>query len=134
MEENRKRKDSMRDALQLLAKREADNKEMPRYEFDSLTKLKTKPIAKPGQRQLNQQTVVTNNKTGVIAKASKAEMLQLKKELSDQRDSLSEMGKEDQLQLQKMMERKNQLESLISNCMKKISDTQNSIIQNMKAS
>ncbi len=134
MEENRKRKESIRDALQLLAKREAENKEMPRYEFDSLAKLKTKAAAKAGSIQANQQRLNTNNTNVSIEKVSKTQIIQLKKELTDKRDSLSEMGKEDQLQLQKMMERKNQLESLISNTMKKISDSQSSIIQNLKAS
>lgn len=134
MEQNRKRKDSIRNALQLLAKREAENKEMPRYEFDSLSKLKTKTAVKAGPIQASQQRLNPNNTTARTEKISKAQATQLRKELTDKLDSISEMGKEDQLQLQRMMERKNQLESLISNNMKKISDSQNSIIQNMKAS
>jgi RNAse (barnase) inhibitor barstar len=50
----------------------------------------------------------------------------------DQKDNLGDMSQEQQLQLQMMMDKKNKLEEMISNMMKKISDTQNQIISNLK--
>ena len=47
-------------------------------------------------------------------------------------DSLSELGSADQLKLQQMMDRKSQLEEMISNVMKESSDASNSIIGNLK--
>ena len=52
--------------------------------------------------------------------------------LSDQRDSLSEMGEEQQLKLQMLLDRRSKLLSTLSNLMKKISQTQDSIIANLK--
>ncbi len=52
--------------------------------------------------------------------------------LSDQRDSLSEMGEEQQLKLQMLLDRRSKLMSTLSNLMKKISQTQDSIIANLK--
>jgi hypothetical protein len=48
------------------------------------------------------------------------------------KDSLSELGSEDTLKLQQMMDRKSQLEEMISNVMKESSDASNSIIGNLK--
>lgn len=47
-------------------------------------------------------------------------------------DSLSEMGEMNYIKLQMTMDRLAQFESILSNIMKKISDTQESIIQNLK--
>lgn len=48
------------------------------------------------------------------------------------KDSLSDISQMQQIRLQMAMDRKNQLESALSNMMKKISSTQNQIIQNLK--
>jgi len=134
MEAIRKQKEALRNAIQLLKDREADNKEMPRYQYDSIAKLKAKASVKPQAVTSNVQRADTIKKISPVGKVAKAELAQLKKELTDKADSLSEMSQEDQLQLQKMMGQKNQLEAMISNIMKKVSDTQNSIIGNLKAS
>ncbi|MGG9962259.1 hypothetical protein [Ferruginibacter sp. SUN106] len=54
--------------------------------------------------------------------------------IQKEKDAISEMGEQDQLHLQQLMEKKNQLESMISNTMKAVEDTQNSISNNLKAS
>jgi hypothetical protein len=52
----------------------------------------------------------------------------------DTRDSISEMGEQDMLILQCMMEKKGQLETMISNTMKAASEASRSAIQAIKAS
>ena len=54
--------------------------------------------------------------------------------LTDQKDSISEMGQQDMLLLQQMMEKKGQLESMISNCMKAAYEGGQAAISSLKAS
>ena len=56
------------------------------------------------------------------------EMQQLKQEL----DSLSELGETESLRLQMLMDRMSKMMSTLSNLLKKISDTAQSITQNLK--
>lgn len=50
----------------------------------------------------------------------------------DQRDSLSDLSQEQQLKMQMVMERHNKAVEALSNLMKKMSETQSSIIGNLK--
>jgi hypothetical protein len=52
--------------------------------------------------------------------------------MKDKRDSLSELGQEQQLRMQQAMDRLNKANQAASNLMKKFSDTQSSIIGNLK--
>ena len=54
--------------------------------------------------------------------------------IKQEKDSLDEMSQQDQLILQQMMEKKNQLEQMISNIMKAAAETQNGLSSNLKAS
>lgn len=54
--------------------------------------------------------------------------------IKQEKDSLDEMSHQDQLKLQQMMEKKNQLEQMISNIMKAASETQSGLSSNLKAS
>jgi len=54
--------------------------------------------------------------------------------LQTQKDAIIELNKEDMLLLQKFMEKKSQLGQMISNIMKAASETQNNIVNNLKAS
>jgi hypothetical protein len=66
---------------------------------------------------------------GVKTKADLDHMIdQIKNDL----DSLSEMGEMESLRLQMAMDRMSKMMSTLSNMLKKISDTSNAIIQNMK--
>ncbi len=47
-------------------------------------------------------------------------------------DSMGEMGETESLRLQMVMDRLNKMMSTLSNILKKMSDTQNSIVQNLK--
>lgn len=52
--------------------------------------------------------------------------------MKEEKDSLSEMGSADQLRLQQLMDRKSKLEEMISNLLKKSSDTQAAVTGNLK--
>jgi len=53
-------------------------------------------------------------------------------ELKDRLDSLPEMGEMEQLRLQMAMDRLSKTQSTLSNLLKKISDTQSAVVQNIK--
>ena len=53
-------------------------------------------------------------------------------ELKDRLDSLPDVSEMDQLKLQMLMDRMSKAETTLSNLLKKISDTQHSIIKNVK--
>ena len=95
------------------------------------TKITPAKIANP--RLVNQKLVqiqATIKKLETTLKEAKAEMDKLK----DQKDSISELNQEDMLQLQQLMEKKSQLEQMISNVMKAAAESQNNITKNLKAS
>lgn len=63
-----------------------------------------------------------------------AEQLKRLAAIKQEKDSLDEMSQQDQLKLQQMMDKKNQLEQMISNVMKAAAETQNGLSSNLKAS
>ena len=63
-----------------------------------------------------------------------SEANKLMNEIRDQKQAISEMNQEDMMQLQRLMEKKSQLEQMISNCMKAASEAQSNIAKNLKAS
>jgi hypothetical protein len=132
MEEKRKQKAAIRDALQEIGKRKADKRGVLRHEYDSLARLKTKPLVKPTPGPLVQQRINTTPKTKPVEKVSLTEIEKLEKELADKRDSLSEESEEQQLKMQMLMDRMAKADSAASNLMKKFSETSNTIIQNLK--
>ena len=54
--------------------------------------------------------------------------------IKKEKDSLDDMNQQQQLKLQQMMDKKSQLEQMISNMMKAQGDTQNELSKNLKAS
>ena len=79
-------------------------------------------------------TNTTSNKqlTRVPQEVTKAEIDKTEQDIKDRLDSVNEMGETESLRLQMAMDRRNKMMTTISNIMKKISDSQSSIIQNMK--
>ena len=53
-------------------------------------------------------------------------------QLAKTKDSMSEMGEKESMRLQMAMDRMNKMMATLSNIMKKMSSTQQSIVQNMK--
>ena len=80
-----------------------------------VVKLKTQLV------QLNDSITVTKTEIDTIVDKMKTDL-----------NSMSEMGEMESLRLQKAMDRLNKMMSLLSNIMKKMNDTTQSIIQNMK--
>jgi Arc/MetJ-type ribon-helix-helix transcriptional regulator len=74
--------------------------------------------------------VETDLHKGRISELSTLESI--RDELRDKLDSLSEMGEMESLRLQMMMDRYSKFMTTLSNIMKKISDTSQSITQNLK--
>jgi len=71
--------------------------------------------------------------TPVLATSASVRTLDAAKDAAqDDKDSLSDMGEMEQLRLQALMDRRAKAEEMLSNMMKKSSDTQNAIIGNMK--
>jgi len=69
---------------------------------------------------------------GPLGSMSVAELDAKLAQLTDARDSLAEMGEEQQLRLQMYMDRRQKLFQMLSNIMKKLSDTSGTIIGNLK--
>ncbi len=111
--------------------------EMPRTTLDSF-RLLTRTVKNNKQNAVAQPSRIQNNqiqKTNlIIAKqaASPEELQQLKEEIKNKLDSLNELSESASLRLQMMMDRRSKMMSALSNIMKKISDTQDSIISNLK--
>ncbi len=104
---------------------------------DSLSTIKINnkvtTVKKTNPKLVNQKLTdlqVTIKKLDATLKEAKALMEKLK----DQKDSISELNQDDMLMLQHLMEKKGQLEQMISNVMKAASETQNNIVKNLKAS
>jgi predicted patatin/cPLA2 family phospholipase len=90
-------------------------------------------VKKPDTRLVNQKLVQlqsTLKKLETTFNESKA----LINELQKQKDAINELNKDDMLWLQRLLEKKSQLEQMISNVMKAGSETQNNIANNLKAS
>jgi hypothetical protein len=70
--------------------------------------------------------------TPAAGQPTKAELDSQIDQMKNDLDSMSEMGEMESLRLQMAMDRMSKMMSTLSNLLKKISDTQNSITQNIK--
>lgn len=79
-------------------------------------------------------TNTTRNKqlTTVSPTVTKDEIDKTEQDIKDKLDSVNEMGETESLRLQMAKDRISKMMSSLSNIMKKISDSESSIIQNMK--
>lgn len=122
MNEANKKKKAMRDAVNLMKKKQAELKNKVRQEYtsrkqyDSLKKMLT-PLAviNPGP-----------------ASVSTVEWNDLLNSTRDKLDSMSEMGEMESLRLQMAMDRMSKMMTTLSNLLKKISKTEDDIINNLK--
>ncbi len=109
---------------------------MPKSTLDSfrlLTRVsnnKQIAVSQPGNIQTNQIQKINTNSTKQLA--SVEELKALKVDLKSKLDSINEMGEATSLRLQMMMDRSVKFNSAMSKIMKSISDTQDSIISNLK--
>ena len=76
--------------------------------------------------------VVRADYAPVAGQPTRAELDASIDQAKNELDSISEMGEMVSLRLQMVMDRTSKMMSTLSNLLKKISDTQNSIVQNIK--
>jgi len=103
------------------------------FSFAAMNAQKETSVKKTDTNQLNQKlTQLQSNikKLELTLKDAKT----LIEKIQSQKDAISELNQQDMLMLQQLMEKKSQLESMISNVLKASSETQNNIASNLKAS
>ena len=98
-------------------------------QLDSFHLLSNRTIALQQDRNPESIKLVRSTRAKQVSKTDlDAMVIKLKGDL----DSMSEMGEMESLRLQMLMDRKSKMMSTLSNLLKKIHDTQQSIIQNLK--
>jgi chromosome segregation ATPase len=88
-------------------------------------KIKAKLAAMESQMQSVQATIQK-------AQADLDNLKSIQNDLKGQLDSMNEMSEETSMRLQMAMDRRSKFVEALSNIMKKINDTQNTIVQNLK--
>ena len=101
--------------------------------FNSLHAQKESGIKKTDSKLVNQKLVQLQSTVKKL-EATLNEAKRLMTKLQEQKDAISELNKEDMFWLQRLMEKKSQLEQMISNVMKAASEAQNNIANNLKSS
>jgi hypothetical protein len=101
--------------------------------FAALNAQKETTVKKIDTKLVNQKLTQLQSdikKLETILKEAKT----LMEKLQNQKDAISELNQQDMLMLQQLMEKKSQLETMISNTMKAASETQSNIASNLKGS
>ena len=86
----------------------------------------------PTQSRILKPKLVQVQSTLTRLQATLQQANKLMQDLKDEKDGLGDMSQQDMIQLQQLMEKKGQLEQLLSNLMKAMQETQENIIKNMK--
>ena len=103
------------------------------FSFAAVNAQKETAVKKTDTGQLNQKlTQLQSNIQKLEFNLKDAKTLMEK--IQSQKDAISELNKQDMLMLQQLMEKKSQIESMISNVMKASSETQSNLAKNLKAS
>lgn len=140
MKRTNEQKQKMREAQEEMKKQRSS---MSRAMLDSFRALTKPQVTVNTPQKLRVQTKpkintklinpsITKVNPSVNRTVSVAEVDQVIDSLRSKEDSLTEMSELRSLQLQTLMERRNQFFTTLNNIMKKISDTQDQIIQNLK--
>ena len=103
------------------------------FGFTSLQAQKESAIKKSDTKSVNQKLVQLQSTVKKL-EATLNEAKTLITKLQEEKDAISELNEEDMLWLQRFLEKKLQLEQMISNIMKAASEAQNNIANNLKAS
>lgn len=134
MAEMRKRneeKQRLREAMEKMK----ENNTMTRQRLDSfrlLTKPEVKTVTATQPTRLQTTPTVTKVNKPINQQISQAEIKQVQDSLKLKMDSMSEMNQERSMRLQMMMDKRSKAMETLSNIMKKISETQDTIISNLK--
>ena len=96
------------------------------------TKYRKQKVQADARALLARAEAVRGNYTPAAGQPSKAELDNQVDQLKGDLDSMSEMGEMESLRLQMAMDRMSKMMSTLSNLLKKISDTSQTITQNIK--
>ena len=128
-------KSKLRDALSMLNDK---NQRITRIRLDSVKLLsaQTQVLQRQNNPEKNQFLRTTNRDSlksvRTTVPVSQSEIDDVKNKAKNDLDSMSEMGEMESLRLQMAMDRMSKMMSTLSNLLKKISDTAQSITQNLK--
>ncbi len=103
---------------------------MTAIQLDSFKLLQNRTLAL--QQGRNADSIKFVRSSGRNQQVSKADIDAIKDKLKSDLDSMSEMGEMESLRLQMAMDRMSKMMSTISNLLKKISNTADDIVQNLK--
>lgn len=103
---------------------------MTAIQLDSFKLLQNRTLAL--QQGRNADSIKFVRSSGRNQQVSKADIDAIKDKLKSDLDSMSEMGEMESLRLQMAMDRMSKMMSTISNLLKKISNTTDDIVQNLK--
>lgn len=103
---------------------------MSAIQLDSFKLLQNRTLAL--QQGRNADSIKFVRSSGRNQQVSKADIDAIKDKLKSDLDSMSEMGEMESLRLQMAMDRMSKMMSTISNLLKKISNTADDIVQNLK--
>lgn len=87
---------------------------------------------KQSSAQMKTQARTEYKKADSIKPLSSVALAKQSTELKDKKDSMGELSEEQQLKMQMMMDRRSKAIQVISNMLKKVSDTEQTVIQNLK--
>ena len=118
MKKQNEEKKKIRDAINRLKQQQKEQKQLLREEYDSLRRL-------GGLAPVKLTTIQPK-------KVTAAEIKELLDSLRDKLDSMNEMGEMASLRLQMMMDRISKFMETLSNLTKKLSETADAIIKNLK--
>lgn len=121
-----KNKEALRQMMTVVQEKKA----MSSLQLDSFKLISNRTIAL--KQNKNPEMVKFVRSTPATKPISKAELDSQVEKAKKDLDSMSEMGEMESLRLQMAMDRMSKMMSTLSNLLKKISDTQNSIVQNLK--
>lgn len=127
-------KEKLRSASALLK----NSKSITRFRLDSVKSItdQTQVIQKQNTRLATQPVLTLRNDSmlprRVNTPVSRAELDAAADKIKNDLDSMSEMGEMESLRMQSAMDNRSKMMSTLSNLLKKIHDTQQSIIQNLK--
>jgi hypothetical protein len=132
MKKTNEEKQKMREAQQAMEKnKEAMSKQML-DSFRLLAKSNVTPIQKTQTTKLQTAQTTTKVNTPINTKPSLTEVKTVQEEMRTKLDSMNELGQEQSTKMQLYMDRRTKANATLSNIMRKIAATQDSIIQNMK--
>jgi hypothetical protein len=137
MKEIKKRneeKQNLREAQQAMEQNKNAMSSQMLDSFKLLTTTKANTVIKTQTTRVQTVPTATKVNTPVVTKVSDVEIKEVQDAIKIKHDSISELNEAQILQMQRQMDKRSKLEDSISNIMRKIAETQNSIIQNLKSS